>query len=160
MAFDRKRLRTFQWLQDLAHCRNRYADKYPKFPYIMVYCGSLYATDQMVLAKVDYPEFYHLSDWEWSKIVRYADDDGMLLETPEIELLDRQFNDNRIFDNMFVKSWLRFDCVVNPLMLKNCLKPFEINKIYPNVCTDETKLELTGHNDDVSIKIVMMGARK
>ena len=161
MAFDKKRLHTFQWLDNLAKCKARYADKFPRHPDIMVYSGSLYATDGTVLAKVDYPEFYHLSDCEWSKVIRcFANDEGKLLEIPDIELMDRQYSNNRIFDDMFIKSWHRFDCCVNPLVMKNCLKPFEINSILPNVCTDERKIELLGHNDDVSIRVLMMGVRR
>ena len=150
MAYDSRQLKTFKWLESIA--------KESTFP-IMVYCGSLYATDRYILAKVDYPEFFHLSDWEWSRVTDYFDDDGFLLEEPKIEPMPRQFTNNRIFDDMFIDKLSIFDCRFNPKFMRKALKVFEINRINPNLYTSGEKVELAGHNNDVSIKVMFMGMR-
>lgn len=154
MSFDTKRLRTFKWLQSIADKGrgNRTSN-------IIVYCGHLYATDNYMLAQIDYPEFEHLSDWEWSKVTRYFDDEGKLLLMPEIEPLERQFENNDFFDSLFIRECARFDLRINPKFLKNALKPFEINGVLPNVYTDETCIMLAGHNRDISIRVVLMGVK-
>ena len=92
MAFDNKRLQTFKWLERTCQNSAQYSKRvYNSFHDILVFCGSLYATNGIILAKVDYPEFEHLSDGEWSRILRYVDDDGLLLETPETSLREKQF---------------------------------------------------------------------
>ena len=150
MAYDDRRLKTFKWLESIASKST--------FP-IMVYCGSLYATDRYMLAKIDYPEFFHLSDWEWSRVTDYFDDDGYLLEEPKIELMPRQFTNNRIFDDQFIGLEKFSDCVFDSKYMRKALKVFEINRINPNMRTSDKKIELTGHNNDVSIKVMFMGMR-
>jgi hypothetical protein len=149
MAFDNRRLRSFKWLEDLANKRG-------KFP-IMVYCDSIYATDEIILAKVDYPEFVGLTDYEWCKVVSYIDNDGFLKNMPDLELMERQFRSNSIFNDMFIKKQERFDIRFDPKVFKRALKIFEINKIMPSLSTDNSRIELTGHNNDVSIRVLMMG---
>ena len=148
MAYDSRQLRTLKWCEGIA--------KDSRFD-MMMYCGSIYVTDEYILAKIDYPEFYHLSEWEWSRITRYTDDEGYLLKVPETELLERQFFNNRIFDDMFHRQLHRFECVFNPKLMRKILKPFEINCIFPTITTSETSIELSGHNSDVSIRALMMG---
>lgn len=150
MAYDSRQLKTFKWLESIA--------KESTYP-IMVYCGSIYATDRYMLARVNYPEFYHLSDWEWSRVSRYFDDEGYLLREPEIEPMARQFTNNRIFDDMFINKLSLFDCKFDPKYMRKALKVFEINRINPNLYTTGEKVELAGHNNDVSIKVMFMGMR-
>lgn len=150
MAYDSRQLKTFKWLESIA--------KESTYP-IMVYCGSFYATDRYMLAKLYYQEFYHLSDWEWSRVTRYFDDDGYLLKEPKIELMPRQFTNNRIFDDMFIDKLSLLNCKFDPKFMRKALKVFEINRIKPNLSTSAEKIQLTGHNDDVSIKVVFMGVR-
>jgi len=150
MAYDTRQLKTFKWLESIA--------KESTFP-IMFYCGSLYATDRYILAKVDYPEFYHFADYEWNRITRYFDDDGYLLKEPEIEPMARQFTDYRIFDKHFIDKLSLFDSKFDPKYMRKALKVFEINRINPNLCTSAEKIQLTGHNNDVSIKVMFMGMR-
>ena len=158
MAFDSKRLRTFEWLEDIAQCNNAYRRSFPRFPHILAYCDSLYATDEIVLAKVDYPEFAHLSDYVWSEIVDCTDEKGMLLEMPIIQERERQFTDRRFFDKFFEDTSITaFEKVIDPRVLKTGLKVFEINKINPNMYTAYDRVFMMGHNHDVSIKVCMMG---
>ena len=159
MAFDSKRLRTFKWLEDIAQCNNAYRKSdFPRFPHILTYCDSLYATDEIVLAKVDYPEFAHLSDYVWSEVVGYIDEKSMLLETPIIQERERQFTDRRFFDKFFEDTSITaFEKTIDPRVLKTGLKVFEINKINPNVCTTYDRVFMMGHNRDVSVRVCMMG---
>lgn len=152
MAFDSKRLRTFKWLESICSKKKENLSK------IFVYCGSLYATDEIILAKINYPEFEHVSDYEWSHVSKYADDDGKLL--PAFETADcRQFTNDRIFDDMFIKELHRPEVGFDPKYMRLALKPFEINKIIPSIAFNEYKFELTGHNRDVSIRVLFMGTR-
>lgn len=150
MAYDNRRLKTFKWLDKL---QARY-----RFP-LYVYSGLIYACDEYMVARVEYPEFYHLSDWEWSQITRYTDDDGYLLKIPEMKIADRQFNDNRYFEKLFIDEWHAMEGCFDVKMMKEAMKPFEYNRIDPSICTCENKVELSGHNKDVSIKVVFMGKR-
>ena len=161
MAFDKKRLKTFEWLQKIADGKARYCKGvYNPFHDICVFCGQFYATNGIVLMQVDYPEFEHLSDYEWSSVVAFKDDDGLLLETPEIELRGKQFKNNRFFADMFIKESVPFEMDINPAVMKDALKPFEINGILPTVYTNESKIEFAGHNKDVSIRTLVMGVKR
>lgn len=157
MAFDKKRLKTFDYLSTL-HNKKYRTYYYMPFDYIYVYCGSLYATNGVVLVKVDYPEFEHLSDYEWSVIKEYKNVGEILLETPVIEKYSRQLP-NDYFDNLFFDIQDIYRLNVQPAVLKDMLKPFEINNINPSISFDATRLMLTGHNKDVSIKALGMGCR-
>ena len=159
MAYDTKQLRTFKWLDDIAKSKQKYASKFARLRDVYVYCGSLYATNEIVLAKVDYPEFEHLSDWTWSKIIRFCDDRALLLKEPQIEELAKKFPDHRYFDRFFDDEFRPLEVSINPKVLKDGLKGFEINGINPIVYTSENKVFLMGHNKDVSFKVVMMGTR-
>lgn len=159
MAFDTKRMKTFQWLFDIAEKDRKYCDKYRNLKEIYVYCGSLYATNHIVLAKVDYPEFEHLSDYVWSKVTRFCDSRAILLKEPEIEVLDQQFKNSDIFDRFFTNEFHPLEYAINPMVLKDGLKGFEINGINPVIYTSENMVFLMGHNKDVSIRVCMMGVR-
>ena len=154
MAFDTKRLKTFKWLDDLAK-----KSRYYRMQNILARFGSLYATNDIVLAKVDYPEFEHMGDFEWLQIVHYLDDDGNLLEAPTAKRLDDQFSDNRIFDHFFDDEFAALEYSIDPKVLKTGLKGFEINRINPVIYTSQNKVYLMGHNKDVSIRVCMMGTR-
>ena len=151
MAYDNKRLKTFKWLESV--------QKDYHFP-LMIYSGSIYAANEIMIAKVDYPEFYHLSDFEWCEITHYTDDDGYLLKMPEIEVMKRQFHNNRYFDDMFCQYWHRLECALDPKYMRKALKPFEINNIHPNMVVNTDRIELSGHNHDVSIRVMFMGVNK
>ena len=164
MAYDAKRLQTFKWLEKLSHNEAPYLKKIKDFinpiQDICVYCGSIYATNDIILAKINYPEFEHLSDWEWSKVVAYTDDDNMLLEFPKLALRNKQFLNDRIFDDAFPGSWNNacYTCF-DPRVMKDALKPFEINRINPELTTERDRVMFSGHNKDVSMRVLMMGVR-
>ena len=159
MAYDNKRMKTLRWLEDIAKKNKSYCSSYRTLTEIFVYCGLLYATNHVVLARVDYQEFEHLSDWKWSKVDRYCDDMALLLKYPDISELDEQFANNDKFDKFFEHKPALFDCKINPKVLKDAMKGFEINGIMPIMYTSENMIFLMGHNKDVSIKTVMMGTR-
>lgn len=43
--------------------------------------------------------------------------------------------------------------------VSKAFKLLEVNRINPNIYTRGEKIELVGHNDDVSIKVSIMGMR-
>ena len=154
MAFDTKRLKTFKWLDDLA--KN---SRHSRMQNVLARFGSLYATNDIVLAKINYPEFEHIGDFEWLQIVHYLDADGNLLEAPTAKRLDDQFKDDRFLDHFFDDKFAALEYSIDPKVLKTGLKVFEINRINPVIYTSQDKLFLMGHNKDVSIRVCMMGAR-
>lgn len=161
MAYDDKQLKTFKWLQDLASNRHAYAkDFINSAPYIYVYCESIYATDNIILAEVsyNYPNAY--TNYEWGKIEQFTDAGGFLLEEPVVTILERQFNDHRFFSRFFDTECSYPDCVFNPKVVKQALKVFEINKVAPVICSVENGLCFMGHNHDISIRVLAMGMRR
>lgn len=163
MAYNSRQLKTFKWLDDIAQCRHTYLPfsqrTFPKFPKILAYYDSLYATDQIILAKVDYPEFSGLADNRWCEVAMYTDEKGYLLPVPALEVREKQFNNNRIFDDFFKKEFKPFELLIDPRILKVGLKGFEINKISPTIYTSNTMIYLMGHNREVSIRVAMMGCK-
>lgn len=164
MAFDDKRLKTFKWLEHIAKDNVSYVKScYRPFPDILTIYGRLYATNGIVLAEIQYPEFEHLSDDDcFMRITRYKDDNGFLLEWPEIvEYENLHKLSPRIFTDMFPNehfydSGFKFDAKV----MKDALKPFEIYKLSPNMCIDGDKCMFSAHDEDVSMRVVFMGLRR
>ena len=64
MAYDNKRLRMFKWLDAIAQQKARYSKGVTNgmMQSIFTIYGNLYATNGILLAKVEYPEFAHISD--------------------------------------------------------------------------------------------------
>lgn len=162
MAYDTKRLQTFKWLEKIAAGKAGYCKGvYNSIHDICVFCGSIYATNGILLVKLDYPEFEHLSDYTWSKVTRFCDDYsglGLLLEVPEIE--ERQpFKDDRIFDKMFINVNEPTHCTFNPRVIEDALKVFKINGSNVTVSTSRNMMEFSGHTKDISIRCLIMGMR-
>lgn len=157
MAFDKKRLKTFDYLCSLYN-KKYWTQYHGSLDHVFVYCGSLYATNSTVLVKVDYPEFEHLSDYEWGIVKQYKNADGLLLQTPVIEICERQFTRD-FFDKFFFDIQDIFRMNIKPAVLKDMLKPFEINNINPSISFDSSRIMLTGHNKDISIRAIGMGCR-
>ena len=163
MAYDSKRLQMFKWLEKVALQKASYAKGVftGRINEILTIYGDLYATNGILLAQIDYPEFEHISDFGWMKVARYVDDNGYLLETPELAETERNFRD-RMFVDMFIDKW-EVSCgfAFDPKVMKDALKPFEIYGITPNICiySEYRKCELTGHNKDVSIRVLFMGVK-
>lgn len=162
MAFDSKRLKMFKYLDDLSQNRQGYAKRiYNSIKDICVFCGSIYATNGVVLVKVDYPEFEHMSDDVWSVVDHFCDDDGKLLEKPFLVMREKQFNDNRIFDKFFTPNYDEpfptSNIVIDARVLESALKPFKIYGICPYIYVENDKMHFSGHNKEVSIRLVAMG---
>ena len=163
MAYDDKRLKTFKWLEHIAKDNVSYAKGcYCSFTEILTIYGRLYATNGIVLAEIQYPEFEHLSDNDcFMYVTRYKDEAGYLLKYPELaeypsEMRPRIFTD-MFPDKHFYDSGFKFDTKV----MKDALKPFEIYKLSPNMCIDGDRCEFSAHNNnDVSMRVVFMGIRR
>lgn len=108
-------------------------------------------------------EMYETYD-EWQAIAHYQDDKGYLLPTVEYykpEICDRMRD--RVFEDMFIKSIaLNWDSSqeFNPALIAECMQPFKINGICPSLAMLGERLEFAGHNNDVSIKVLVIGVRK
>ena len=163
MAHDAKRGKMFKWLLDTAHNKRKYAKAvYNGINDIYTIYGRLYATNGILLAEIQYPEFEHLSDDGWMVVDEIVGDDGYYLETPRVHQSLRNWDD-RYLSKMF----LRPDEIQTPVeflfdasVMKDALKPFEIYGINPCLTIAAYKAELTGHDKEVSIKIMFMGVRK
>ena len=163
MAFDTKQLKTFDWLQKLG--TKKVAGLKPAFnpysDYVFVRFGRFYATNGYILASVEYPEYTHVGDEGWRVIDDYKDGKGRLLSP--ITFANPQVCDkmrDRIFEDTFVKSWDFIDAgPYNPRLIAECMKPFIVNDIPVSMVIAQNRVEFSGYNKDVSIRVVMMGLR-
>lgn len=162
MAFYDKRLKMMKWLEHIAKDNVRYAKYvYRSFTDILTIYGRLYATNGIILAEIQYPEFEHISDNDrFMYVTRYKDDEGYLLEYPELAEYQREMRP-RIFTDMFPDKYFydegfAFDTNV----MKDALKPFEIYKLNPYMCIDGDKCELAAHNKEVSMRVLFMGVKR
>lgn len=153
MAYDTKRLKTFKWLEGLA--------KDSRFG-IVIRSGHIYATDNIVLVRVDYPEFSDLSLRTWSRIKAYFNEDGKLLEVPELEsdFAGMENASADFFDRHFIDYATDATVLFDYACMRKVLKPFEINRIKPCIFLAEDKIGLTGRNKEVAIEIVLMGCKR
>lgn len=165
MAFDTKRLRTIKWLDKLSSKRiTGLKDAYNSYKgVVLARFGRLYAQNGYILASIEYNELYHTGDDQWLKIARYVDDDGKHIEDIEFENAFPHPNNDRIFEDFFIAlNMLRYDSTVtfNPYLIAECMMPFKINDISPTIWQRDHYLEFTGHNKDVSIRVLMIGELK
>lgn len=160
MAFDMKRLKMFRYLDDISCHKASYAKHvFNPLKNIYVFCGSIYATNGIVLVKVDYPEFEHLSDDVWSTVDEFCDADGCLLENPIISECEKQFTNNRIFDEQLTGDYdsASYDIIADARVIKAGLKPFELYSIAPLIYLYHDRMSLQGHSNDISIRVAIMG---
>lgn len=160
MAYDTKCLKMFKWLEKLANHEAAYCkDHVKQVTDICMFCGSLYATNEVILAKVDYDSFRKMSDYTWSRVTDYVDEKGYLLLFPRIEER-RAFKNDRIFDDMFLKQCNPCYVGFDPRVIKDALKPFEIYKLKPAIATGRDRLMFSAHDKEVSIKVLVMGMKR
>ena len=157
MAFDTKQLRTCKELVKLSKMP-KWLGRYNRFENrIFVRFGQFYVTNEYVLARVEWDEYAHAGDDEWQELTRFMDDDGKLIPF-EFEPCEKQWS-NDYFSRMFIKKLDNEQFGIDPRLLKGVLNLFNINGINPVIVSGEGKYELSGHNKDVSIKALVMGAR-
>lgn len=164
MAFDKNRLKTFKWLDKISSktpiglkpACNSYKGL------VMFRFGRLYATNCYILASIDYPEFARLGDDEWLYVTNYLDEAGQLLKIPDTDSVGFNIRD-RVFEDQFIKpTSLHYDSSIsfNAGLIAECMQPFKINGISPNISQRDFYLEFTGHNKEVSIRVLTIGERK
>lgn len=160
MAYDTKRFKMFKWLEKLAGNTARYSKgAYNSIPHILTCYGRLYATNGIVLAEVSYPEFEHLSDYGFMRVERFCDSSGFLLEVPELAEPIRDYRD-RMFSDMFdgpvdAEQPFKF----NSSVMVDALYPFKLYGIPAYQYLMPEKCMLSGHDEDVSLRVLMMGMR-
>lgn len=163
MAYDDKRLKMFKWLDGIAQQKARYSKGMTNgmMNNIFTIYGNLYATNGVLLAEVEYPEFAHISDDGWRKVVSFTNEQGWHTEFPELAEPDHEFRE-RIFADQFIGNRVEQPMVeykFDPAVMEDALKPFKIYRIAPIMTTDGYRCELSGHDDDVSIRVLFMGLR-
>ena len=163
MAYDAKRLKMFKWLEGIAQQKARYSKGRTNgmMQSIFTIHGNLYATNGILLAEVEFPEFAHISDDGWRKVVSYCDEQGWHTEYPKLAEPVYEFRE-RIFADQFIGNRVKEPMIeykFNPAVMDDALKPFKIYGIAPIMTTDGYRCELSGHNDDVSIRVLFMGLR-
>ena len=161
MAFDTKRLKAFKWLEKIATKPQRNVKGLSYNPYQDIYIrfGRLYATNGFILAEVEYPEFAHCGDDAWKSVVTYVDANGTHLETIEYtETEQTERMRDRLFSDMF-PSKLHYDqCQpFNPYLLAECMYLFKLYNINPIISLDDAWIMFSGHNNDVSIRVLTLG---
>lgn len=158
MAFDDKRLKTMQWLNRLS-CKKIAGLPASYNPYsgkIIAQYGRLYSTNGYILAAIEYAEFEHIADYGYMEVDTF-EKDGKLLELPILKEIDKQPSKG-IFENMFIdRVEYNQSNTFNPYLIAECMQPFKINDISPIIIHDDMRIEFVGHNNDVSIKVIMMG---
>lgn len=160
MAYDTKRLKTFKWLEKLANNSARYSKYvYNSIPYILTCYGRLYATNGIVLAEVEYPEFEHISDYGFMRVERFCDSSGFLLEVPDLAEPIRNYRDGMFTDIM--NGDISYDAPfkVNPAVMTDALYLFKLYDIpaYQDMMGD--RCMLSGHDNDISMRVLLMGMK-
>ena len=155
MTYDKKRQQTFRQLECIAN------DKVSYNPYQgKIYCryGRFYATNKVILACCEWPELSHCCDDEWRTVKRYNNGDGLHLEIPELAELPVSYRDD-LFEKFFRHQYEN-DCYrqfsFNPKYMRDAMRLFEINRIFPIYSVHQNEFIFTGHKD-VSIKVLLLG---
>lgn len=155
MAYDKKRLQTFRELERVSKpFRYLMNTANPYEGTIFARYGRFYSTNRYLLTCCEWREFSRYGEDEWCKITRYVDDDGFLLLFPEFEEISIP---DDVFEKFFFLESSPETFAFNPKLMRDALKIFEINKINPIWSANGTSFMFTGHNSDVSIKVLMMG---
>lgn len=160
MAYDGKRLKTFKWLEKLAENKAAYSKTcYNSNPHILTCYGRLYATNGIILAEIEYPEFEHISDYGFMRVESYTDDKGYLLETPKLAEPVRNYRDD-MFRDMFNQELNHEQPFkADPVVMADVLYPFKVYGIPAYQYLMGDRCMFTGHNKDVSMRVLMMGMR-
>lgn len=162
MAFDTKRLKTCKWLEKIATSKAKVITRKPTyntFNRVYTIYGNLYATNGYILAKVEYPEFAHISDEGWMQVESWFDEDGNLAQLPNLVEVQRENPmRERLFDDFFAKD-VHYEQATkwDPLLIAEAVQPFKVNGITPNMYFNVDRVEFAGHNGDVSIQVLVMG---
>lgn len=164
MAFDTKRLKAFKWLDKIATKQQRNVNALSTYnPYHNIYIrfGRLYATNGFILAEVEYPEFAHDGDDCWKVVAAYVDGTGKHLEQilyTETEQTKRMRD--RLFTDMFPKQLHYDQCQpFNPYLLAECMYLFKLYDINPIISLNGAWVMFSGHNKDVSIRVLTLGVK-
>lgn len=160
MAYDTKRLKTFKWLEKLANNSARYSKgSYNSIPYILTCFGRLYATNGIVLAEVQYPEFEHISDEGFMKVEHYCNENGFLLEFPKLSEPERNYRKD-MFRDMFDHE-ISYDAPfkVKSNVLTDALYLFKLYDIPAYQYMLGEMCMLSGHDNDISLRVLLMGMR-
>lgn len=160
MAYDTKRLKTFKWLEKLANNTARYSKHaFNNIPHILACYGRLYATNGIILAEVEYPEFAHIADYGFMRVERFCDSSGFLLEFPELAEPIRNYRSG-MFDDM-MNGDISYDAPfkVNPAVMADALYPFKLYDIPAYQYMMGEACMLSGHDNDISLRVLLMGMR-
>lgn len=168
MAFDKKRLQTFKWLERIAATRKIAGIDAAMNPYknqIIYHNGRFYATNSYILVRAEWDELAcYRSSSEWQKVLAYMDIEGKLLEYPLLENMERHPNGN-LLDNMFFAPNMKNangdprEFKFTPALVIEALRGFNINRLNPTITLDSTKIQFDAHNDDVSMSALVIGRR-
>lgn len=163
MTFDQKRHKTFKWLDDIVKGKKigKLAKTMSKVTSnVYARYGRFYASNGFMIACVEYPEFSHVGDDEWRYLESFETDNKMHLENP-IWKTD-EFTEtlsNEFFEKFFIDRCDAYQLPIDVNLFNLALQGFKLNSINPLVTICKDKLELSGHNESVSIRVVIMGRK-
>lgn len=164
MAFNKRQLQTCKQLERLLKVPQGVERSWRfhsgRLKNIFVRFGRFYATNVYSLVGVEWNEYQHVGDDDWQVLKRYADDDGYLIPF-EFEPMENPFVNDDIFEKQFInRIEVNETLEVNPTLLINVLKVFKINDLTPIILHDDSRYELSAHNNDISIRAIVMGMRR
>lgn len=156
---EKKRLRTLKELQKIS--RNPwYMDDFYNLNEDNIYVrfGQFYAGNCYAVVMCEWADKQHEGDEAWMILKGFEGDEF------EYEPCDRNLPDcyfKRFFFTPSSFSWPDHNVQpkFNARLMREVLNVFQINGIAPNMVTDGSKFEFSGHNDDVSIQAIVMGMR-
>lgn len=158
MAFDKRRQRTFKELERLTKQPRYMKSSYNPYDGIFVRFGRFYATNGYIMVYCEWPELLHCGKDEWLEVACYDDDEGNHMQIPGFMPVERNLQ-NDAFERFY---WMQNDFdpfTFNPRLMKDAMKIFEINGINPIWSCNNHQFGFSGHNDDVSINMVMVGCK-
>lgn len=145
----------FDWLDGISRNKWRFnAFGGPRYG-IMRYGGSFYATDGVVLAKADIYDVPDCSfEWANAAFVAIGKDGSADIEYSECP----NHPSIKALASSFVPAVTRSaEVSFNPAIVKRTMALFEKLKIDAYIATTKDRIEFTGHDEWISLRVVAMG---
>lgn len=143
---EKRRLDTFKWLEKLVKRNHLHSI----LNYVYARFGRIYALDGYILAMVEFEDLGKIGedDWETLNVDDYSWHEAE--NKLRIDFFERLFMGNKTSPE---------PVIIDADYLNFAIKPFRVNKINPTIALDKDSIELSGHDENVSIKVKIMGRR-
>lgn len=160
MAYDTKRLKTFKWLEKLANNSARYSKgAYNSISSILACYGRFYATNGIILAEVGVYGVRSYRRLRFHARLKICDSNGFLLEFPELAEPIRNYRSGMFTDIMNGDISYEAPFKVNPAVMTDALYPFKLYDIPAYQYMMGDMCMLSGHDNDISLRVLLAGMR-